>query len=248
MKHIYLYGFLLLLIVVAGCDNNPTGPATPNTGSIFMTSSPSGAEIWVNNVDKGKVTPDSITGLNEGNYNVTLKLSGYKDTTISVSVTAGFPTHKDVTLSSSLSVISFGTVRIYETTGTTAAQPSGLDLSAGLAYGISSANKGLVDIYYSSNGFVVRSADDINNRVTDFFVGNSNNLNDGTDSPAFTASGQGGWTDRVADDETNYVFLFDQDLHYSKLKFTRGGGTGTGDPSYVDVQWLYNTQVNDPRF
>ena len=46
----------------------------------------------------------------------------------------------------------YGPVTIYETAGTTASQPSGIDLSSGNAYGVSSTDKDKVDIYYSTDG------------------------------------------------------------------------------------------------
>jgi len=45
------------------------------------------------------------------------------------------------------------------------------------------------------------------------------------------------------------VFLYDHDAQYSKfLIVNRGGGSGPGDPAYVDVQWFYNKVVQDNRF
>jgi hypothetical protein len=51
------------------------------------------------------------------------------------------------------------------------------------------------------------------------------------------------------DRESNYVFLYDQDGHYSKIKIVSFGGTGTlGDPAWVKVQWYYNNTALDNRF
>ena len=50
------------------------------------------------------------------------------------------------------------------------------------------------------------------------------------------------------DRETNYVFLYDHDGHYSKIKIVNYGGGNPGDPAWVEVQWLYNKTLGDVRF
>jgi hypothetical protein len=250
-KYIYLVTLLFLSIIIASCDNSTTEPTTPdNTGKIFINSSPAGAQIFVDNTNINKVTPDSTDKLSTGNHSVTLKLDGYRDTTITVNVVQGLTTSKFVQLTSTLSVTPYGPVTLYETAGTTADQPSGLDLSSGLAYGVSGADKGKVDIYYTSNGFLVQSAD-LNTtqgltRETLFHVGNGTDLNDGV-----SATNSSFWSvvKSMSDRESNYVFLYDNDSHYSKIKITGfGGGTGPGDPAWVKVTWIYNNTAIDTRF
>lgn len=58
-------------------------------GSASFTSSPSGARIWIDGVDKGVDTPNTISGLQPGSHNYTLKLAGYLDTSGTFSVTSG---------------------------------------------------------------------------------------------------------------------------------------------------------------
>ncbi len=106
-----------------------------------------------------KTTPDTVKDLDAAVYSVTLKLTDYSDTTFSVSVSSGQTSVvTNIALVSNMMTTLYGPVRIYETTGTTAQQPSGLDLSSGEAWGISSDSSGLVDIYYTSTGFLVQSA------------------------------------------------------------------------------------------
>lgn len=247
-KYLSFFIILLLGLLIASCDDDPTGPGTidDETGGILVQSTPAGAEIWLDGTNTGKTTPDSLVDLDEGSYQVTLSLSGYRDTTVTANVTAGFQSSIQVTLSRSSS--RFGPVRLWETTGTTAAQPSGLDLSSGMAYGISGDSADVVDIYYSSSGFVIRSSDDVNARSTVFYLGNSDNLDDGEDSPLAQNAGQGGWTDRVSDTAQNYFFLFDSDLHYAKMIITDMGGGTPGNPAWVEVEWIYNDGVNDQEF
>jgi len=145
-----------------------------------------------------------------------------------------------------------GPVKIYETFGTDASQPSGLDLSSGDTWGVSSDSSGLIDIYYFSDSsrtlFLVQSAD-LNPgliRKTIFQVGSGDNIFDGEDSPDKTI---GTWTNNISDTTTtNYVFLYDHDGHYSKLKIVNSGGGVAGEPAWIQVLWYYNEIVLDNRF
>jgi hypothetical protein len=246
MKKLLLIPIVILLgLFIASCEDSTTGPDAVTTGTLVVQSTPTGAQIWVDGTNTGKVTPDSIKNLSAGAHSLTLKLDGYKDTVqTNVTITAGFTTSKLITLTSAS--LTFGPVKLWETTGTTAAQPSGLDLSTGLAYGISSVDKDKVDIFYSSTGFVVRSANGSSGmtRVTSFLVGSGTNLNDGVDSPAATTL----WLTQIGDREANYVFLYDNDLHYSKLKITSFGGGTPGNPAWVEVTYIYNGQANSKVF
>ncbi len=249
---------LLLIIPFAGmlitsCDttDDPVTPAAK--GNLFLTSNPAGAEIWLGGTNTSQTTPDTIKNLDEGVYTVTLKLTDYNDTTFSISVTSGQTSVvTNIALVSNIVTTLFGPVRIYETAGTTAQQPSGLDLSSGMAWGVSSDSSGLVDIYYSTagtggQGFLVQSADlnPLLIRETDFFVGSSDNIFDEVDSPDKNV---GTWTNNIDDRETNYVFLYDHDGHYSKLKIVNSGGGVPGEPAWVEVLWYYNNTVLDNRF
>ncbi len=245
---------LILLIpiiglILASCDSteNPTTP-TPTKGNIYLTSNPAGAQIWIDGVNTNQVTPDTVKDVEQGTRSVTLKLQDYIDTTFTLSVTAEQTSVVGpIAMTSNIITTLYGPVRIYETVGTTANEPSGLDLSSGTAFGISSTDKDSVDIYYSSNGFLVQSAHLSPNliRETDFFVGAASNLFDDEDSPLRNT---GTWTDNIGDRETNYVFLYDHDGHYSKLKIVDFGGGVPGEPAWVEVQWYYNDTQLDNRF
>ena len=76
-KYIALPILFILTLFIASCSESTINPPpVTETGSIYITSDPAGAQIFINGQDKGQVTPDSVTGLDPGNYNVTLKLSG----------------------------------------------------------------------------------------------------------------------------------------------------------------------------
>jgi hypothetical protein len=243
--------FLLIpftALMIISCDTSDD-PITPDEqGNIFLSSNPAGAEIWMDGSNTLKTTADTVKNVNEGVHSITLKLEDYRDTTFSISVTGGQTSVvSNVTLLTNIITTLFGPVKIYETQGTSSSQPSGLDLSTGLAYGVSSAQNGLVDIYYSTSGFLVQSADLYPNlvRETDFFVSSATNLFDGIDSPLRNV---GTWTDNIGDRENNYVFLYDHDGNYSKLKIVNWGGGVIGEPAWVEVQWYYNTTLLDNRF
>ena len=243
-----IFPFLGLLITSCDSTDDPTSPPAVTEGGIYLTSNPAGAQIWVDGANTNLITPDTVLNVDAGVRNVTLKLQDYKDTTFAISVTA-----EQISIVTNIAMVTniittlYGPVRIYETAGTGPTEPSGLDLSSGMAYGVSSANNGLVDIYYSSNGFLVQSANLYTGliRETDFFVGSSINLFDGEDSPLVSS---GTWTNNIGDREANYVFLYDHDGNYSKLKIVSWGGGVPGEPAWVEVQWYYNETQLDNRF
>jgi hypothetical protein len=252
-KLILLFIIPFAALLITSCDTTETTDPPKPTGNLFVTSNPAGAEIWLGGTNTSQTTPDTIKNLDEGVYTVTLKLTDYSDTTFSVSVSSGQTSVvTNIALVSNIVTTLFGPVRIYETEGTTAQQPSGLDLSSGMAWGVSSDSSGLVDIYYSTSGtggqgFLVQSADlnPLLIRETDFFVGSSDNIFDEVDSPEQNV---GTWTNNIDDRETNYVFLYDHDGHYSKLKIVNWGGGVVGEPAWIEVQWYYNNTQLDTRF
>ncbi|KQC03989.1 MAG: hypothetical protein APR53_04245 [Methanoculleus sp. SDB] len=69
----------------------------PSTGSVSVTSDPSGASVSLDGVDQG-VTPLTISGISEGPHSLTLAKSGYQDYTESVTVVAGQTTSIAVSL------------------------------------------------------------------------------------------------------------------------------------------------------
>ena len=78
--------------IVAGqnydIDVTLTPIPNPTTGSISVTSSPSGAEVYLNNAFRG-LTPITMDSLSPGSYTVLLKLSGYSDWSSTAQVVAG---------------------------------------------------------------------------------------------------------------------------------------------------------------
>lgn len=63
----------------------PAPPPTPAYGSITVTSSPSGADIYIDNVYKG-LSPATFTAIPNGNHVVLMRLDGFQDIIKSVTV------------------------------------------------------------------------------------------------------------------------------------------------------------------
>ena len=68
------------------------------TGSVFLESSPSGAQIFLDGTNTSKLTPSTIQNLEEGSHQFTLKLSGYIDTTFTVTIIREQQVSKNITL------------------------------------------------------------------------------------------------------------------------------------------------------
>ena len=69
------------LIIMVSCDEQlpQPPPETSHTGSISVTSTPSGARIFLNRSDTGRVTPHVITDLSAGSYSIHLTLARHSD-------------------------------------------------------------------------------------------------------------------------------------------------------------------------
>lgn len=258
MKKLILFLLPVAILVINSCENksnNPVDSSQTDKGSLYITSNPASAQIWMDNSNTNQVTPDTVENIQEGTHNITLKLSEYRDTTISVSVTAGQTKNvSNVVLSSSVSAILSDPIKIYESADSTSSYPNGIDLSNGKkAYSIYSDSSNLIDIYYSTEGtggqgYLVQSADLKFGliRSTKFYLGSDDNIFDGVDSPVKNDST---WANHMSDSkDSNYVFLYDHDGHYSKLKIVQTGGGVPGEPKWVQVQWYYNKALLDRRF
>ena len=73
--------------------------ATPATGFLYVSSTPVGASVYVDDVYKG-VTPLEISGVSAGSHQIKITRSGYYSYTQTTSVTAGTTTPITITLTS----------------------------------------------------------------------------------------------------------------------------------------------------
>jgi hypothetical protein len=75
---------LVLGVFLCGC----TTPLPEKTGSIKITSLPSGAEVYLDNEYHG-TTPNTITAVQPGNHTVEIRERGYKNWSQKITVTSG---------------------------------------------------------------------------------------------------------------------------------------------------------------
>jgi hypothetical protein len=83
----------------------------PLTGSLNLDSSPSGADIWVDQRYYG-TTPQVIGGLSDGSHSLTLRNAGYYDDTEQFTITAGQTTTRSPVMSPYTPSSGFGDLRI----------------------------------------------------------------------------------------------------------------------------------------
>jgi len=84
---------LILCVFLCGC----TTPLPEKTGSVTITSSPSGAEVYLDNEYRG-TTPNTLNSVPAGNHTVEVRERGYTTWSQDVTVTSG----STVTVSPSL--------------------------------------------------------------------------------------------------------------------------------------------------
>lgn len=89
MKRIKYILVLVLLLIVSCREDILEFQEEVNTGKIYLSSSPAGAEIYFENNKTGKTTPDSLISVLPGRYLIKLKLTGYSDELVNVVVQSG---------------------------------------------------------------------------------------------------------------------------------------------------------------
>ncbi len=81
--------FLIIFLALLGCREDVVEfSLEQSTATVFVNSFPRDADIFLNNNSTGKQTPDSLKYLDPGSYLITLKLAGYRDSSITVTVKA----------------------------------------------------------------------------------------------------------------------------------------------------------------
>lgn len=86
---------LVLAVLVAGCSD--WEPAVPGTGSVAVTSSPPGAEIYFDHEYRG-TTPATVAQLAAGDHTLELRKDGYEQSARNVTVVTGGTAKIDVVL------------------------------------------------------------------------------------------------------------------------------------------------------
>lgn len=99
MRKYFILFLLVSFFVFTSCREGIVEfPGTDETGTVFINSLPDGADIYINQSWTGRSTPDSVTDLQPGIYQLKLKLVGYRDTTIAVSIVKGRKLSFSITL------------------------------------------------------------------------------------------------------------------------------------------------------
>lgn len=97
----FFYYFLLALItVISGCKTNPPQIVEPPVtlyGKVFVTTSVEGASIFVDNVNTGKLTPDTVTAA-VGSHTVRVDKDGYVSFSWDITVLENLTVSVDATL------------------------------------------------------------------------------------------------------------------------------------------------------
>lgn len=92
--------------VSEGVETPVSATLTPSVGNVTITSTPSGATMYIDDVLQTGVTPATKTGLTPGTHSYRLTLAGYADATGNFSITGGATTPLDVTFAGSAYITS----------------------------------------------------------------------------------------------------------------------------------------------
>ncbi len=90
MRFMKLSLMLICFILLSSCREEILEfTEHPETGKLYINSTPKGAEIFLNDNRLWKNTPDSLLDFKTGIYSVKLRLIGYPDERVLINVQAG---------------------------------------------------------------------------------------------------------------------------------------------------------------
>lgn len=94
-----------LLFFIQSCakdtSTNPDDNGETGSGSLFINSTPQGYQIFLDEVNSGKITPDTIRYLAIGTHQVNLQSQIYCDTTFTINITESQLTSLEIDLTQS---------------------------------------------------------------------------------------------------------------------------------------------------
>lgn len=99
--------YILLLLLLVRCETNPPtkhDEIIPDLGKIYITTSINGASIFLNNVNTGKVTPDTIEAT-VGTHSLRLEKTGFVSVSTTIEVLKDSINIVDIVLHSTVSKI-----------------------------------------------------------------------------------------------------------------------------------------------
>jgi hypothetical protein len=99
-RKLCLFFFVVLLVLVSGCTTTlpRASPSEATTGSLDISSTPQGSEIYVDGVYKG-TTPLVLSDVIAGSFMLELRYPGYTSLKKSVEIKAGTTSYVDASLS-----------------------------------------------------------------------------------------------------------------------------------------------------
>ena len=102
-RKLSLFFVVALLVLVSGCTQTlpRASPSEATTGSLEISSTPSGSEIYIDGVYKG-TTPLVLSDITTGSHMLELRYPGYTSLKKSVEIKAGTTSYVDTSLSPSL--------------------------------------------------------------------------------------------------------------------------------------------------
>ena len=99
-RKLSLFFVVALLVLVSGCTTTlpRASPSETTTGSLDISSTPQGSEIYVDGVYKGR-TPLLLSDITNGSHILELQYAGYSSLKKSVEIKAGTTSYVDASLS-----------------------------------------------------------------------------------------------------------------------------------------------------
>jgi hypothetical protein len=107
MKLIILTLITISCFLFYNCSEDSTGDPQQKTGKFIITSTPAGAQIFLNGNNTGKITPYTFEKLEVGNYNGYLFLSYYDTVFFSITIQENLRVTEDFTLVDNTPFIEF---------------------------------------------------------------------------------------------------------------------------------------------
>jgi len=229
--------FLLPKGESSGSSGTPTPPAS-QYGDISITSDPTGAKVYLDGGDTGKVTNCTLTSISTGTHQLKLVLENYGKWEGSVEVRAGQTTNVTATLAA----FKYEFVMKWGSQGSgdgQFARPRGVAVdSSGNVY-VSDYNNARIQKFTSNGNFVTKWGK----------WGTANGMFDGPQGIAVDSSGyvyvaeSGGYNHRIQKFTSNGAFV------------TKWGTRGSGDGQFETPLWItvdnsgyvYVTEVQNNR-
>jgi len=92
MKRLFIIAALMVCVLISGCTLSQTGTQASETSTIQFSSSPSGAEVYLDNQYRG-TTPTTVSSISYGSHTIEYRLNGYQTWQAAVTVASGTSTY-----------------------------------------------------------------------------------------------------------------------------------------------------------